>query len=250
VEIWRTCSRSLLIAGIPSVLGILFAPCSEAQENRVPVANEEVPRWQITFTPNLWAAGLSGRLGVQPRVEEVDLSFGDIIDQFDIGVMGLFEARRAPWVFRADLFFLNLGDDREGVTVTQEELILQPEVGRTIVTGSWGAVDLLVGVRYWHLSIDLTPPDLSGDQGWVDATIGAAWRFQIAEQWHLFAKGDLGAGGSQFSWQGLGGAGYDLGSCCTAVAVYRYLDVDYEKENGLVYDVHSNGPALGVTLHF
>jgi hypothetical protein len=144
VEIWRACSRSLLIAGIPSVLGILFAPCSEAQENRVPVANEEVPRWQITFTPNLWAAGLSGRLGVQPRVEEVDLSFGDIIDQFDIGVMGLFEARRAPWVFRADLFFLNLGDDREGVTVTQEELILQPEFGRTIVTRPWGTVDLLV----------------------------------------------------------------------------------------------------------
>jgi hypothetical protein len=130
--------------------------------------------------------------------------------------------------------------------------MLQPEVGRTIVTQPWGTVDVMVGVRYWHLSVDLTaPPEvLSGDQDWVDATVGAAWRFQPGPHWHLFAKGDLGGGGSKFTWQGLGGAGYDLARCCTLLAAYRYLAVDYEKDNGFVYDVHLNGPALGVTLHF
>jgi hypothetical protein len=250
----ETCMSSrvpgLVAAGLLSVLGIFFVPAARAQANLVPVASQEVPRWQITFTPNLWAAGLSGRVGVAGRVEDVDLSFSDIIDEFDIGIMGLFEARRAPWVIRADLFFLNVGNENAGVTVTQEELMLQPEAGRTIVTQPWGSIDLLVGARYWNLSLDLTPPDVSDSQWWVDATIGAAWRFKPAEKWHLFAKGDLGGGSSQFTWQGLGGAGYDLGSCCTAVAVYRYLDVDYDNENGFVYDVHLNGPALGMTLHF
>jgi hypothetical protein len=185
-------------------------------------------------------------------VTEVSLSIGDVIDQFDIGVMGLLEARRAPWVLRGDVFFVNLGDEPGGVTVGQEQLMLQPEIGRTVVTRAWGSVDLLVGVRYWHLSVDLTaPPEtLSGSQDWADATFGAAWRVQPGQDWHLFAKGDLGGGGAKFTWQGLGGAGYDLARCCTLVAAYRYLDVDYEKANGLVYDVHLYGPAVGVTLNF
>jgi opacity protein-like surface antigen len=238
--------------GLLAVLGFGFISPCQAQANRVPEAQVEAPRWRITFTPDLWASGLTGNVGVGGLVTEVSLSFSDIIDQFDIGVMGLLEARRTPWVLRADLFFVNLGDETGAITVNQEQLMLQPEVGRTIVTEPWGTVDLLVGARYWNLSVDLTAPpeELSSSQGWVDATFGAAWRFQPGQHWRLFAKGDLGGGGSQFTWQGLGGAGYNLGSCCTLVAAYRYLDVDYQKDRGLVYDVHLNGPALGLTLHF
>jgi len=130
--------------------------------------------------------------------------------------------------------------------------MLQPEVGRTVVTRPWGTVDLVVGARYWSLNVDIkAPPDeLSGSQSWVDATFGAVWRFRPGQDWHLFAKGDLGGGGAKFTWQGLAGAGYDLGRCCTLVGAYRYLDIDYEKDNGFVFDVHLNGPALGVTLNF
>jgi opacity protein-like surface antigen len=238
-----------VLLGVP---GFRFIPAADAQANRVPEAQVEPPRWRITFTPNFWASGLTGNVGVGGLVTEVSLSFSDIMDQFDIGVMGLLEARRTPWVLRADMFFVNLGDEAGGITVDQEQLMLQPEVGATIVNEPWGMVDLLVGARYWNLSVDLTAPsnELSDSQGWVDATFGAAWLYQPGPHWRLFAKGDLGGGGSQFTWQGLGGVGYNLSRCCTLLAAYRYLDVDYQKDRGLVYDVHLNGPALGVTLHF
>ncbi len=60
----------------------------------------------------------------------------------------------------------------------------------------------------------------------------------------------MGAGGSDFTWQALGGIGYDLSRCCRLDAAYRYLAVDYEKDDGLVYVVHLNGPAVGVTVRF
>jgi hypothetical protein len=244
----RCLSAGLLLG----VLGFgLMRPC-QAQADRVPEAQVESPHWQFSFTPHLWASGLSGNVGVRGRATEVSLGFGDIMDDLDIAVMGLLEARRAPWVFRADLFFVNMGDEAGAITVNQEQLMLQPEVGRTMVSEPWGTVDLLAGVRYWDLTVDLTaPPDeLSGSHAWIDATVGAAWRFQPGQHWRLFAKGDLGGGGSQFTWQALGGAGYNLGRCCTVVGAYRYLDVDYEQDDGLVYDVHLSGPALGVMLHF
>ena len=45
---------------------------------------------------------------------------------------------------RADVFFVNLGDDVEAATIEQHQLMLQPELGRTIVAGSGGSIDLLI----------------------------------------------------------------------------------------------------------
>jgi hypothetical protein len=184
-------------------------------------------------------------------VSDVSIGIGDVIDQFDIGVMGLLEARRLPFVLRTDLFWVSLGDEQPDHTVNQEQLILQPEAGYSIVSRPWGGVDALVGARYWHLSIDLVQPSqtISGDRHWIDATVGAAVRYQPAERWHLFGKADVGGGASKFSWLGVGGAGYDVGRCCTVNAAYRYLDVDYDHD-AFVYDVHLDGPAVGLTIHF
>jgi opacity protein-like surface antigen len=227
---------------------LTLAPSSEAQDNRVPNAQVETPAWRFAFTPYLWATGLHGRVGVAGRSTDVNVSVGDVIDDFDIGVMGLVEARKNLWVLSTDVFFVNLGDEVDGVTVDLSELMLQPELGRTILARPWGGIDALVGARYWHLRVDLSPTEISESADWIDAVLGARLRILPAERWHLFAKGDLGGGESKFTWQAYGGAAYDLGRCCALSALYRYLDVDYEKD--LTYDVHFNGPALGLTLRF
>ena len=80
-------------------------------------------------------------------------------------------------------------------------------------------------------------------------TIGARLRYGSTRRWHLFFKGDAGAGGSNFTWQVIGGGGYDLGSCCIARAAYRHLDVDYESAD-ILTDVYLSGPALGLEIKF
>ena len=240
--------RFLLAGELLASIGLRLAPGVEAQVNRVPEAQAEKPAWRFSVTPYLWGAGLEGQVGVAGRISDVSIGVGDVIDDFDIGVMGLVEARKELWALRADVFFLNLGDEVDGVTVDLSELMLQPELGRTILAQPWGGIDAVVGVRYWHLQVDLSPNEVSESRDWIDATLGAALRYLPADRWYLFAKGDLGGGESKFTWQAYGGAAYDVGRCCALSALYRYLDVDYEKD--LTYDVHFNGPALGLTLRF
>ena len=212
--------------------------------------------WQTTFTPYFWAASLKGTVGVGPAQGEVDLSFSDIFSDFNLGFMGLLETRHRPWVLRADALYISLTDEQaagpgETLTIGQDQFMLHPEVGYTILARPWGGLDALVGARYWNLSLDVDAPaqTASGDKNWVDATVGANLRYQPAEKWHLAAKADIGAGGSDLTWQLYGGAGYDLGQCCALVAAYRHLDVDYDKE-GFLYDVYLSGPALGLMLRF
>ncbi len=239
-------------------LGAALPESSRAQDNRVPlVAEEDTTSWRFTVTPYFWASAMTGRVGVGGRVAQLDLGFDDIFGDLNFGITALVEARQHPWVLRTDVLFISLGEERalsvDGSGTLQmdlEEFMLHPELGYSLLSRPWGGVDALVGVRYWHFSLDLSAPpqELAGDQGWVDGTIGAALRYQPAAGWRLFAKADAGAGGSDFSWQALGAAGYDLGRCCTIVAAYRYLDVDHD--DGLLYDVSMHGPALGLTLRF
>ena len=212
--------------------------------------------WRITFTPYAWMSGVKGTVGIGANTAEVDAPFTESVEDFDIGFAGVFESRRHPWVLRADVFYVSLSDEEavsagQVLTVGQDEFMLNPEVGYTLLARPWGGVDGLIGARYWNMSVDLalSPQEVSGDRNWVDGTVGALFRYEPADKWHLNAKADIGAGGSDFTWQVYGGAGYDLGSCCSLVGVYRFLDVDYDKDD-VLFDMQISGPALGVTLRF
>jgi hypothetical protein len=213
-------------------------------------------RWRFTFTPYVWLSGLKGTIGVGSNISEVDVSFTEGAEDFEFGFAGLLESRRHPWVLRTDFFYVSLSDEEavsggNTLTVGQDELMLHPEVGYTLLAAPWGGVDGLIGARYWNLGVDLSVPaqGVSADRNWVDGTVGANLRYQPGEQWRLVAKTDIGAGGSHFTWQLYGGGSYDIGRCCALVAAWRYLDIDYEK-NDLVYDVRLSGPTFGVTLRF
>jgi hypothetical protein len=212
--------------------------------------------WRFNFTPYVWMSGLKGTIGVGSNTSEVDVSFTDGAEDFEFGFAGLLEARHHPWVFRTDFFYVSLSDESatsagSTLTVGQDELMLHPEVGYTVLTRPWGGVDGLIGARYWNLGVDLSglAQDVSADRNWVDATVGANFRYQPGEKWRLVAKADVGAGGSNLIWQLYGGAGYDLGQCCALVAAWRHLHIDYD-EDDLVYDVQLSGPTFGVTLRF
>ena len=86
-------------------------------------------------------------------------------------------------------------------------------------------------------------------RSWFDGTAGARVRYNPAEKWHLFAKGDVGAGGSKLTWQAFGGLGWDVSGCCALMAAYKHLDVNYERD-GLVSDNYTSGAALGFEIRF
>ena len=237
-------------------LPLILALLASTSRGLAAQAAAEPAHWRITFTPYVWMSGLKGTIGVGSNISEVDVSFTEGAEDFEFGFAGLLESRRYPWVLRLDFYYVSLSDEEAAsagktLTVGQDELMLHPEVGYTLLARPWGGVDGLIGARYRNLGVDVgaEPQEVSADRNWVDGTVGANFRYQAGEKWRLVAKADLGAGGSDLTWQLYGGAGYDLGRCCALVAAWRYLDVDYDKDD-FVYDVQLSGPTFGVTLRF
>ena len=217
---------------------------------------EGAESWWFAFTPYAWISGIRGTIGVGSSTGEVDVAFNEGGEDFEFGFAGLLEARRRRWVVRTDFFYVSFSDEQgtaagSPVTVGQDDLMLHPEVGYTLLARAWGGVDGLVGARYLNTGVDLSGPsaETSVDRGWVDGTLGANVRYQPGSRWRLVVKADLGAGGSDFVWQLYGGGGYDLGRCCALVGAWRLLDLDYDRDN-LLYDVRLSGPTFGATLRF
>jgi hypothetical protein len=219
-------------------------------------AADQTESWRFAFTPYAWISGIRGAIGVGASTGEVDVAFNEGGEDFEFGFAGLLEARRRRWVAGTDFFYVSFSDEQgtaagSPVTVGQDDLMLHPEVGFTLLARAWGGVDGLVGARYLNTGVDLSGPsaETSVDRGWVDGTVGANVRYQPGSRWRLVAKADIGAGGSDFVWQLYGGGGYDLGRCCALVGAWRLLDLDYDRDN-LLYDVRLSGPTFGLTLRF
>ncbi|HEY9508106.1 MAG TPA: hypothetical protein VIQ27_19300 [Gemmatimonadales bacterium] len=249
------------LACVAAALVGLIPSRADGQVSVVPDAHQpEEDAWRFSVAPYGWLAAEQGRVGVGGTESEVDLDFGDVLDQTDLTLRGIFEARHRRWIGLLDFMYSSLSADQEYATETVRALLdqvtLQPEVGYTLLQRSWGGIDGVVGARLWYFNLDLLVLEGSsesqigsGDQQWLDGTVGGRLRYSPAPRWHLFLKSDVGAGGSDFTWQALAGGGVDLGDCCAAVASYRHLDVNYQSDEFL-NDVYLTGPALGLEIRF
>jgi hypothetical protein len=222
--------------------------------------------WRFQITPYGWLSGLTGRVGVRRLETDVDLSVGDVLDALKFAAMATGEAHKGPWLIGFDGVYASLGDakalvirgDTGSVGFTQRETIVQPFAGYLFGTESFG-VDALLGFRYWNLSADLDvdpvlrpsgPHEHSGSQQWVDATGGFRLHYTYPD-WHLrFVGGwDGGGGGSHYTWQAYGSAGYNLSSIWTIGLGYRILGVNYDR-NDVLFHTRTKGFLLGATYRF
>jgi hypothetical protein len=225
-------------------------------------ANDE---WQFQFSPYFWMAGLHGTTGTGNRTAQVDESFSDVFHSLKFAFMGVFEARKGKLVSLTDMEYVSLSDDRatpgplfSGVTTKIKMFIFDPEVGYRVFDDpdKGQFVDVLGGIRVWHLSTDLifTPgilpgQEVQGSRTWVDAVVGLRGKAALSKKVFVTGKFDLGGGGSKFAWQLFGGAGYNVTPKIALIGGYRVLDVNYDKNN-FVYDMNQRGPILGLGFRF
>ena len=233
----------------------------------IPQGTQPAPtdKWQFQFSPYFWLASLHGTTGTGNRTAQVDESFSDIFHSLKFAFMGVFEARKDKLVVLTDLEYVSIGDDRatpgplfSAVDTKIKTFIFDPEVGyRVFQDPEKGQfVDVLGGVRVWHISTDLTfsPGILPGTQvqasrTWVDGIVGLRGKAALSKKMFVTGKFDLGGGGSKFTWQLFGGAGYNVNPKIALIFGYRVLDVDYNKNN-FVYDMNQRGPIMGVGFKF
>jgi hypothetical protein len=267
-------TKSVIPASLAAVILALGQPQAFAQEAAAEAAQSAAPPpwaeslWSARLTAYLWAASLSGDVGVRGLPPaDVDVDFNEIFDRIDWfppPVMLAGEVRYDRVAFIGD--FIYLGVDADGASPGPLPLTADAEMKTMILTfgGSYRVVqdspitlDLLAGARLWMLDTNLTlTGPLAVRQGgqseaWIDPIVGVAGQLQLGGGFALKAEGDVGGFGvgADLDWQVLGVIQYQLDESITLEAGYRYLAVDFD-DNELLFDVAMHGPIIGGSIRF
>jgi hypothetical protein len=239
---------------------LLYTSLASAQSTASQSSTED---WQFQVVPYLWGSGIGGPVGIGNRTADLDASFTDILDHLHFAAMGLADARRDKFVVLTDAIYTDLrgqnatpGPLFSSVNPQQKLFILTPEAGYRIVNGDDASLDVVGGIRYWHLKSELEFQSgvlpgigVQGSRGWTDGIVGLRARRTLARKWWASAYGDLGAGGSDFTYQIVGNAGLDIRERYALLVGYPYLKVNYDK-NEFLFDTAMKGPLFGFTIKF
>lgn len=224
---------------------------------------EDTTGWSFTLAPYAWLPKMNGDVAVKGHSAPVDLSFSDTLDMVqDIrGALMLHaEAKREALTALADIYAITTrqeNDIRAGETdlrMTQYIGELGAAYALPIEAGGL-KIEPLCGGRYQmartRLDIDALGVDVDKDQGWVDPFVGVRMIAPVGEKVSLSLRGDIGGFGigSDLAWNVVGAAEWAFAAGWSAGLAYRCLDIDYE-DDGFVYNVRMDGPALGVSYTF
>jgi opacity protein-like surface antigen len=243
----------------------------------------ETSEWRFTIAPYAWGVGLSGDVGVFGRGPvEIDIPFSDIIQDLNFAAMAAGEMHNGTWGVFFDVNYTSLSADASKSRVLERvpasaEVKAEVDVTEFIGTimGQYRAIDsdqatldVMAGGRYWNVQNDVSVKatvagdgpagivlsrDLSGSDGasWVDPMVGAKARINTSMPVYFTGWGMVGGFGvgSDFSWDVMGGVGYEWTEKFSTVLGYRALGVDYEND-GFVFDVVQQGVALGAVFNF
>lgn len=243
------------------------------------IAPEPAPGdWRFTLAPYAWATGINGDAGFFGREPvEIDMSFSDVLEKLDFAAMGVAEAHNGTWGLLADVDYANLSADGAVSRAVSADPPITAELKGSLeirefmatVMGQWRALDqgsitldLMGGARYWHVDTDFSLrlkangeklKSGSGSDGaaWIDPMIGAKARIDTGTPFYVTSWGMAGGfgAGSDFSWDVMGGLGYQWTEHFSTMLGYRAVGVDYE-EDGFVYDVIQSGAVIGGVVSF
>jgi hypothetical protein len=113
------------------------------------------------------------------------------------------------------------------------------------------------GVRWTYLGaeIDINEGPFAGADGdrskdWFDPYVGTRVRWDLNRRFNLSAAGTVGGFGvgSDFAWSLKALAEYRINRRFSVIGGYRVIDYDYD--DGFVYDVTMHGPILGLSVRW
>lgn len=255
--------KKLILTAIALAVAI---PMAGAADLANPPAEPE-SGWSFTFAPYLWAAGMDGKVAQfgLPEVE-IDASFGDVLKNFDIGLMGVGEARYGRFGIATDLLWVKLTADQgtplgrlaDSVEADVETLMFTAVGSYSLFLDDTASLDVVAGGRLWSVDteLNLKGGDLAGQSAsdgetWVDPVVGLKGRANFTSDFYITGWGFIGGFdvSSKFMWDVMGGLGYSPSDSFSIIAGYRGVGVDYS-DDGFVYDVVQHGPLLGFVFNF
>ena len=241
-------------------------------------------KWQYGVELYVYLPSIGGALNVPLTgggARGISVDADTLLSSLEFAVMGMFEAHNGRWGVYTDLMYLNVGGSKSDTrdfsigggalpgTVTGDlELDLKGTIWtlageyRVVTDPAW-TVDALAGARMFSVkpsldwSVSTSLPGLPGRSGGAevrqtkwDAIVGVKGRyaFGASREWYVPFYVDVGAGGSDLTWQVAAGVGYNYGNW-TFTALWRYLDYNFD-DGDAIKDMNFNGPMLGVAYRW
>lgn len=238
----------------------MIGTCSAASAQVAPTGD-----WEYTANIYLWGAGLDAEFA---GGGDLSLSFGDILDNLDFGLMGGFAARRGDLTLFFDGIYLDIknsadvefnpgpGPGTPGVVdLDLDAFVTTFGAGYNVIATDNATLTAFGGLRALFLDADISaetgaPPGgaLSISEDNWDGVVGVRGRSRLSDDWAVSYYLDLGAGDSHFTWQGLISANYMLESWDISLG-YRWLDWDFGSDEPIT-DLRFSGPFLGAAYRF
>src|SRR5688572_30464862 len=147
-----------------SCAALLFVVCSGVAgqpaktPDEQPVAQASPEEWEFSVAPYFFLASLDGTIGAVGQRTEVNARFRDLFRNLDFAAMGQFEARKGNWSILADGMYMSLSGERvtpspffSDIEVEVKETIIEPAVAYRVLRTEQGSIDVLGGVRIWHV---------------------------------------------------------------------------------------------------
>ena len=224
------------------------------------------PAGEISITPYIWIPGVEGSVGTPGGDtglgDRVSFDFNRFADSIRLGgAMVNLAYRQDRFIVFGDWTYANVRSEAPTrlalvYPTVQAQIkgnVLQLFNGYDILEEGSTTLGVFLGGRAYDLGAGLkltgaAVPDLKADGAsfWIDAVAGLRLDSRFSNKWLLHLRGDLGAGGSNVSWQAYAGLGYEF-SWGALMAGYRHLYID-KGEGSLQTKLTLSGALVGA--HF
>ena len=273
-------TRKSLASSSATLLALGLLPGAVIAGDATPMDSD----WHYRTTLYGFFPDIAGSAAFPAGGTDISIDAETLVENTDLGFMGLFEARKGRWGLFTDLIWLDLRDSKDatqhlsigggtdlppGVTADVSlgvdariwtlggsyRVLSQPATQLDVVAGA-RLLDLDGNLEY-AFNTDIGPfagPARAGAAGssleaW-DAIVGAKGRiaFGTDREWFVDYYADIGTGDSDLTWQAVAGVGRSFGWGEVAAA-WRHLDYGFDSAEK-VENIDFDGPALGVTFRW
>lgn len=249
------CIAAALALAVPAAAG--DPPAGKGAGAAPAYGRTDSKKWQFEIIPYVWMAGVHGTAETRRFSRDFDVSFGDILDNFDMGLMGAIQARSGRWALFADIAFVDVSTDVSGPRGRSVGFDPKYFLGELAAfyrlskdpSAKNGTLEAMLGMRYQQFDLNakgFRGNELNASRNTLDPIVGLRYRRDLGKKIYVVLEGDVGGFGldSDLTYGFWPTFGYQLSRKYDLLLGYRYLFTDVSNDNASV-DYSLRGPVLG-----
>lgn len=206
---------------------------------------QESDSWDWKIAPYLWTVNLDGEITIGEIVQDIDVSFSDILSDFELGGSVFAEVGKGSHAVHIDYTYIRTRPDptplpappfQEGEELASKMTINIFEAAYNYRWNGANGPALVLGTRLLDIKMRMNvgdEPAITSGPDWWDYFVGVKTHNAISEKWDFNFYGTVGTGGSDTPWtlQGIFGRRYSNGNRL-GLGV-RVWGIDYSEDEGL-----------------